>query len=144
MNQLQFRSALNRALITVYRSLPMYLASAAPFRHPGDEKAAEALRLITADQQALAQRIGEHLVERYGRADLGGFPMEFTDTHDLAVEFLLKRLVESARHDVAALRACAAALQGDAAGHALALEALGAAQGHLETLQELLPQAASA
>ncbi len=43
------KKALNRLLMIIYRSLPMYLADAVPWMHPGDEKAKHILNHIVAD-----------------------------------------------------------------------------------------------
>ena len=78
--------------------------------------------------------------------DLGGsvasssYPMLFTDLHDLALEFLLQRLVDYRQQDIASIESCAADLADAPLSRALAEEALGAAKGHLESLEELTKQ----
>jgi hypothetical protein len=135
---------LNRLMAIVNRSLPMYLADAVPWQRPGgDEKAAAALKHIIIDQQALVRRIGEVIIERGGRVDLGEFPMEYTDTHFLSLDFLLKELLVYQQRDVARIeRLVDRASAADSAARELVLEALGTARAHLESLQDCTAQPA--
>ena len=64
--------------------------------------------------------------------------MEFTDTHDLSLDYLLGKLAFYQKQDIAAIEQCVPDLAGDPQGRALAEEALGTARGHLESLEELL------
>jgi hypothetical protein len=128
--------ALNRLLTVLERSLPMYLSYATPWTHTGDEKALAALAHIVADQKLLAERVAQ-LVLELGPIDIGEFPIAFLDMHDLSLDFLLGRLVEYQKKDVAALQQWVEDLQSDRRAAAAAEEALGAARGQLETLQEL-------
>ena len=84
---------LNRLLEIEYRSFPMYLADASPWTTQHDESAAGALKNIVADQQAMSQRIGELIINLGGRIEPGEYPMQFTDTHFLSLEYLLKELL---------------------------------------------------
>jgi hypothetical protein len=127
-------ATLNRLLQIHYRSLPMYLASARPWVAPGQENAAEALDLVVADEKRMVEKITQELLAAGADIDVGEFPMTYTDLHDLSVEYLLKEVVESQRHDVAAIEDCVVALRGEP----LAQEALGAAKGHLESLEEAM------
>jgi hypothetical protein len=131
-------ATLNRLLQIHYRSLPMYLASAKPWVPRGHEKAAETLDLVVADQKRMIEKITEALLDLGADIKLGEFPMLYTDMHDLSVDYLLTELVESQRQDVAAIEGCVA----DSAGDPLAQEALGAAKGHLESLEEAVAETA--
>jgi hypothetical protein len=115
----------------------MYLSHTAQWTHQGDERAVHALRLIAADQESLAGRIAVYLVEHYGRADTGGYPMAFTALHDLSLDYLLRHLAENQRKEIAVFERLADELRDHPAGRAFAQEALGAAKGHLETFEEL-------
>ncbi len=128
---------LNRLLTILYRSLPMYLTYASPWTRPGDEQAVATLKHVVDDQKQLADRIAQYIMQNHGPIELGEYPIEFLDTHDLSLDFLLTRLVDYQKRDVAGLEQCAASLQSDRPAAALAEEALGAARGHLESLQEL-------
>lgn len=139
MPTLDRAATLNRLLQIHYRSLPMYLASARPWVPAGHEKAAETLELIVVDEKRMIEKISEALLDVGADIELGEFPMTFTDLHDLSVDFLLKELVEAQRRDVAAIEDCVA----DSAGDPLAQEALGAAKGHLESLEEAVAETAA-
>ncbi len=128
--------ALNRLLTILERSMPMYLSYASPWVRRGDSKAVTALEAIVEQQRKLAERVAELVLQR-GPINLGEFPVEFYDTHDLSLDYLLSRLVDYQRRDVAALERCVDDLQSDRPSAAVAEEALGAARGHLEILEEL-------
>jgi hypothetical protein len=124
---------LNRLLAIHYRSLPMYLRDARPWRHSGDDRANELLSQIITEHQRMVEHISETLLELGGDIEPGEFPMLFTDMHDLSYNYLLRQLVDQQRQMVAQIQECADA----APGEPLVLEALGLAKGHLEELQEL-------
>jgi hypothetical protein len=133
---------LNRLLAIEYRSFPTYLTDASPWTQQGDEKATEALANIVADQKATAQRIGEFVLDAGGRVETGEYPMEFTDTHFLSLDFLLKELVRYQRGDVAAIRRIVSQLGDDRAARELAEETLGMERAHLEAMETLVSQPA--
>jgi hypothetical protein len=132
-------AALNRLLQIHYRSLPMYLSSARPWVPRGHEKAAETLELIAQDQKRMIDKISTALLDAGADIELGEFPMTYTDLHDLSVDYVLGELVEAHRHDVAAIEQCVVELGGDP----LAQEALGAAKGHLESLDDAVAETAA-
>lgn len=142
MTKLGTYHALNRLLTILYRSLPLYLDYACPWTHRGDEKAVATLRNIVADQKQLSTRVAQAVLA-LGPTEIGEFPIEFLDMHDLSLDFLVKKLIEYQKKDIAALERCAAELAADRKAAALAEEALGAARGHLESLEELASQPAS-
>jgi hypothetical protein len=128
---------LNRLFQTVCRSLPMYLAEAAdPWMHAGDEKAKETLNNIVADQRAFAARIADRILD-IGTLDAGVYPMEFTDTHFLALDFLIGELIKFQRRDVGRIERIVDLLHDDYDARELAEETLGAERAHLEMLEEL-------
>ncbi|HEV3024860.1 MAG TPA: ferritin-like domain-containing protein [Pirellulales bacterium] len=135
--------ALNQLLAIVYRSFPMYLADASPWTHEGDELATETLKNIVLDQQASAQRIVELILQLGGRFDLGEYPMEYTDTHFLSLDFLLKELLRYQRREMAAIERIVAALAGHHEARELAEETLGSERAHLEALEALVGQPAA-
>jgi hypothetical protein len=135
-------AALNRLLMTLHRSLPMYLADAAPWTHHGDEGAKNVLCHIVADYQVYVGRITELLLSRRQLAGFGDYPMVFTDTHDLSLDYLIGELIFYQKQDIATIQGCALVLQSDPAGRTLAEEVLGNARGHLESLEELQGQPA--
>jgi hypothetical protein len=128
---------LNRLLVIEYRSLPMYLRDACPWTHPGDERASAVLNQIVADQKTYSSRLADAVLDRSGAIELGGYPMEYTDTHMLSLDFLVGELVRCQKRDITAIERCVAELTGDPPARALAEEVLGNARGHLDSLQEL-------
>jgi hypothetical protein len=70
--------------------------------------------------------------------DYGDFPITFTGSHDLSLNFLVRRLVQWQKDTVVAVQQCYDALADDPIAQGLADECLGAAKGHLESLEELV------
>src|SRR5262249_38135778 len=125
---------------TLYRSLPMYLADAVPWVHPGDEHAKHVLNHVVADYRMYSGRIVELLSQRRQSFGFGEYPMVYTDTHDLSLDYLLNELVDYQKQDIQAIERCVTELSADGAGRNLAEEILGNAKGHLESLEELRKQ----
>ena len=130
-------AALYRLLTTVYRSLPMYLADAAPWAARNDQRMVEALRFIVDDQKATSVRIAELLQQNQVPVETGDYPMGFTDLHDLSIEYLVKRLIACGRLDIVTIERLLPQMAADPAALALGEEALGAAKAHFDTLQGL-------
>ena len=128
---------LNQLLAIECYSFPMYLTYAAPWTHHGDERATDALRNITADQQAMAQRIADLIDRLVGRPESGEYPMEFTDTHFLSLDYLLKELACYQRQDLAAVETIARQLANEREARELAEETLGMERAHLEAIEAL-------
>ncbi len=128
---------LNRLLTIHGRSLPIYLVSAAPWFRHGRSGAAEVLQAIANDQQKTVDRVGELIVDEGGRLNLGHFPMQFTSYHDLSIDFLVTKMIERQQADIRQIEAVVAESESDSTVQAVAEEALGAAKGHLQSLQEL-------
>jgi hypothetical protein len=128
---------LNRVLVLVTRSYAQYLRYARPYIPAGREDVLETIREIVTAQEMLAERIGRYILESGGLPDPGRFPIELTDTHDLAIDFLVREAIRYQRQDIANLQQCVDALRLAPAAQSLAAEALGMAKGHLESLQEL-------
>ncbi|HWA98625.1 MAG TPA: ferritin-like domain-containing protein [Pirellulales bacterium] len=135
---------LNAILAIEYRSLPMYLLDARPWRHPGDEKEATALENIIIDQKVMVERLIAMIRQRGGVIDLGEFPMEFTATHDLGLDYLMRELLGWQRAAIEQIERLAELITHDPAAHDLALEVLGTERAHLESIQELWGQPAGA
>lgn len=142
MTNVQTIVALNRLLYVTYRSFPMYLSDAAPWVHANGGKAVEVLANVVADQKSLSQRVGEMILDLNGRLGGGSFPMEFTDTNDLSLEYLVKELIRYQRQDIAKIERIVPTLEHHPAAHALALEVLGSQRAHLDSLQDLVKAAA--
>jgi hypothetical protein len=128
---------LNRVLVLLTRSFPQYLRYARPYIPRGRENVLETTSEIATGQEALAKRIGEFIFDSGGLPDPGRFPIEFTDTHDLAIDFLIREAIGCQNEDIANLQQCVEALRLAPAAESLAAEALGMAKGHLQSLEEL-------
>jgi hypothetical protein len=128
---------LNRVLAILQRSFPQYMRYARPYIPPGRESVMEAIDQIVAGQDELAQRVSQSIFESGGLPDPGEFPIEYADTHDLAIDFLIQEAIDCQKQDIAELERCAEALRAAPAAQSLAAEALGMAKGHLQSLAEL-------
>ncbi len=135
-------AALNRLLAIVGRSFLQYLQYSRPYIPPGRDNVVETLASIAADQNVLADRVSQLLVEAEAPIRTGEFPMEFTDMHDLGIDYLVSMAIAYQEQDVASVGQLVDQLRGAPAAKALAEEALGMAKGHLESLRELTPAAA--
>jgi len=129
---------LNRVLAVLYRSLPVYLQGAKPWTPNDGRRALDALARIAEDQQRYSQRVAAAILQEDGQIAVGQFPLEFTAIHDLALDYLVKRVAQSQRRDIEIIRECVAALADASALRVLAEEILGNAEGHLETLEEIM------
>ncbi len=136
MNRRQILAVLNRLLAIQCRSLPQYLQQARPWTCRDDEPVLASLDNIVADQRAMAQRISDAIGQLDGRPTVGSFPSDFTDVNDLAMHALLPRLIAAQRQDIATLEQCSDELITVGELHELAEEALGAAKGYLEILEQ--------
>lgn len=137
---------LNHVLATLNRSFAMYLSYAMPYFSQRDDAARAVFENMVADQKNYVKKLGEMIVNYHRRADMGDFPMVYTDCHDLSLDYLIRemtklhqddlRVVEKAERELAAAR--------DPAALALVQEILGNARGHLENLKQLVARQKSA
>ena len=144
MLQALHRNAANRLLAIHCRSFPQYLTYARPYAPRACREKLECVEQIAEDQRQMSDRIVAALREAEVTPNTGNFPMEFTDTHDLSIDFLLKEAVRYQRQDIASIEECVDRLSGAPQAFALAEEALGMAKGHLDTLEELVTDATPA
>jgi hypothetical protein len=128
---------LNRVLEILERSFPQYMRWARPYIPPGRENVMETIDRIVEGQDLLAARVSQQVFESGGLPDHGDFPIEFTDTHDLGIDFLVLEAIDCLKLDVAELQQLADALRLAPAAKSLASEALGMTKGHLELLEKL-------
>lgn len=128
---------LNRVLTILERSFTQYMRYARPYIPPGRENVMQTIDQIVAGQDALAERVSQQVFESGGLPDHGEFPIEFTDTHDLSIDFLVQEASDCMKQDVSDLDECVDALRLAPAAQSLASEALGMSKGHLELLEEL-------
>ncbi len=142
MPQFNLHDVLNQALTTLYRSLPMFIGEVRPYTHSGDEKATQLLANIVGDQKHYSEKIAELILDLNGAPSPGQYPMIYTDLHLLSLDYLMTEVAEQQHRDVVTLAECAADAKNDQRARKLLEEVLGNARGHLESLEELVGQAA--
>jgi hypothetical protein len=123
-------------------SFPQYMAFARPHAPKGRREALAVFNDIATDQTEQADRASQLLDELHVAPDSPGFPMEFTDAHDLSIDYLLRL---AAKHQVAEVSELRELAQRPGLSHSvrtLAEECVGMSRAHLELLQaELQPLA---
>lgn len=129
---------LNRLLAIHCRSFVQYLRWSRPYVPEGCQDELDTLEAIAQDQDAMADRISKLIVDAGALPHTGEFPMEFTDLHDLGLDFLIAAAVRYQDYDLSAVQEVVNGLQGAPAARALAEEALGMSKGHLDSLRELV------
>lgn len=144
MNQALLYPLLTQLLAIVSKSFPQYLRYSRFYVPPGRENVVETLEAIAADQDVLAERIGHMITEAEAPLRTGEFPMEYTDTHDLGIDYQLTAAIEYQQQDIASIERLIDQLAPFAAARSLAEEALGMAKGHLESLLEVVEQPTAA
>lgn len=137
MKPAETNDVLNRLYVLHNRSLPRYLHYARPYSLRGDEQAAETLNHIVADQDRMVDRIGAMIIDNDGEVTPGEFPMLFTGWHDLSYAFLNQKMIEYQRRAIKVIDECSGQLNLAPMAKALAEEARGMAEGHLENLLDL-------
>lgn len=137
MTSLDTNAVLNRLLIMHHRSLPAYLSYAVPWLHRDNEAALEVLQSIAEDHRALVDLLGEMIIGEGGTVAYGHFPLRYSALHDLSLDYLVTRLVEFEKQLIPQISECAEQLWTNPAAQAVALESLGEAKGHLQSLEEL-------
>src|SRR3954469_23219240 len=125
MDRRKITDVLNRLLVIEYRSLARYIVDAAPWT-PAEQTAASQAQLllanIVADQKLYASKLADLIIGEGGTLELGEYPMHFTDTNDLALDFMLGEILHCQRQDVAAIEQCIRELgTGELAGDSSAL-----------------------
>ena len=143
MTEPSLAQLLNRLLAIVSRSFPQYLQYSRPYVPAGRQDVLETLASIVTDQDALAERVSQMLIDAQAPLRSGEFPMDYTDKHDLGIDFLITTAVEYQQQDIASIGPLVEQLRTAPAAMALAEEALGMAKGHLDSLQELGQEKAS-
>jgi hypothetical protein len=128
---------LNRVIEILERSFPQYLRWARPYVPVGRTNIMQTIETICTGQYALAARIAEQIFESGGLADHGDFPIEYADTHDLDIDYLIDESLGCLKQDISELESCVDALRLSPAAQTLASEALGLTKGHLELLEKL-------
>jgi hypothetical protein len=128
--------ALSQLVAILETSPAMYIADSGIWSYRGDEDLKLALADIVADQRNVAERATAFLAEREVVLPQTGYPLSYTAWHDLDLAFLLPRLIEGMRRQVAAIDRLAVADSGDAAAMELAREAKATTLGHIDVLEQ--------
>jgi bacterioferritin (cytochrome b1) len=134
---------LNRLLGIVSRSFLQYLRFSQPYVPPGRKEVLEVLTAMAADQDSMADRISQMIIDQQELPRTGEFPMGFTDMHDLDIDFLTRVAIDFQQQDIVSIGQLAQQLQLAPAAKSLAEETLGMAKGHLQSLEELVGEQVS-
>jgi bacterioferritin (cytochrome b1) len=140
MSQQAIIGTLNRLMANQCYSLVNYLSDATPWTHPGNEELTEATRSIVADHEHYSQRLAHAIEDRGGSPNAGSYPMTFSSLNDLALDYLLAKLIQNQQHAIETNERCVAELEEDSQAQSLASEVLGSERAHLDILKEFLPQ----
>ena len=125
------------ALVQMHcRSLPMYLASAAPWTTSEQTVGRALLQSIIADQGEIVDKFADVILQRDGIVERGAFPTEFTDLHDLSLDYLMHEMAEKQATNVKAIERATELLAGDDDALELCQRTLGVAKAHLDSLNE--------
>lgn len=139
MSQQTVLGALNHLMANQCYSLVNYLSEAQPWTHPGNEALVEAIRITVADHEHYAQLLADVIQVRRGVLEAGSFPMRFLSLNDLALDYLLVRLIENQQSNIQAAEQCMVELVEDPQAWSLASEVLGSERAHLDILKKFLP-----
>lgn len=124
-------------LVAILETSPvMYVADSGIWSYPGDEDLKLALADIVGDQRNVAERAATVLAEREVAPPQTGYPLSYTAWHDLDLVYLLPRLIEGMRRQVAAIDTLVATRPDDAAAMELATEAKATTLGHIDVLEQ--------
>jgi hypothetical protein len=129
-------AALTELLLLMRRSFPHYLKFAHPYVRRVDGEREAVLDDIVVDQAVLADRAAEQLDALGATPPNVEFPMEFTDAHDLSIDYLVDRAIRYQRTALQVLDDLAKSLVYNQSVRSLVDEARGMARAHLELLQE--------
>lgn len=96
------------------------------------------IQQITDDQQITIDKIADYIEDESGTPDMGEFPAEFTGYHDLSLDFMIREIAARQRCELELIQQLTDSLESGTQAKALSQEALGAAKGHLQSLEETL------
>ncbi|MCA9265450.1 MAG: hypothetical protein KDA60_16435 [Planctomycetales bacterium] len=128
---------LNQVVAILGSSLPMYLSNAGPWVRRGLEKAEETLELVVVDQRRSIDRLSRLVMDLGGEPFSPSFPASYTGLNDVSLDYLLDLIAKQQAGNIDKVQVIVQALPEDSTARTLVEQTLGAARGHLETLQEL-------
>lgn len=124
-------------LVSILATSPaMYLADSGIWSYPGDESLKLALADVVAAQRGIADRAEAILAEREVAAPHTGYPLAYTAWHDLDLGFLIRRIIDGMKGQVARLESLMASGTTDAAALEMAREAVAATRSHIDVLEQ--------
>ena len=94
---------LNRVLAILEKSFPQYARSARPYIPAGRQRAMQTLQDIAVAEDSLARQVTDQIIAMGGLTDSGDYPMEYTDTHDLGIDYMVQEAIGYMRQDIAEL-----------------------------------------
>lgn len=125
-------------------SLAQYLGESWPWTHRDDAAAQELVRSIMADERRWAEQLASLIDERGGVARTGNYPTQFTDTHFLALDFMLRRLADSLGDSLPSLHRDTADARDDSLLESLLAQMIERKRGQIDALGRLAEQLTSA
>jgi hypothetical protein len=137
MSEVDTIEVLNRLTVLHHRSLAMYMSYAQPAWKRGEEKAKQTIALIADDERSIVDGLSEMVADAARTVRYGAFPMEYTAYHDLDFDFMLGKLIANQKDKILQIQESVELLSLVPRAMAAAEEALGAAKGHLQSLQDL-------
>lgn len=136
MSESDVVAALNELLALEHRSLPQYLATAAPWVPAEQREALVVLKRIAKSQAALCQRIAQAIFLRSGSPEPGDYPVEYAGWHYLALDYLADPILAYGERVILRINDLLPRLDSDAEARALTEEVLGMEKGHYDQLRE--------
>jgi bacterioferritin (cytochrome b1) len=128
---------LNQVLAMLRKSFPQYARYSRPYIPAGHEQAWRTIKDIATAEESLAHQVSDEILSMGGLTYSGDFPIDFTDTHDLGIDYMIAEAVGYQRQDIAKLEAIIEGLKSTPSAHAVVEEILNVAKRHLKTLEEL-------
>jgi len=127
---------LARLVATLESSPALYLADSGLASYPGPDEVRRGLADLAADHRRVLARAAEILAEREVLTPRTRYPLSFSAWHDVDLGWMLPRVVDGLRKQVAEFD-CIAATPDDAAARELAAEAAAASRRHADRLGDL-------
>ena len=125
------------------RSLAQYLSEGWPWSESQQRPAQELVQTIQADERRWAEQLAELIERRGGVPRPGNYPTEFTDTHFLALEFMLGRLERALSRTLLELKQDLDRLNDDAEVKELLERMIERKRGQIEAITKLRAAGAS-
>lgn len=134
---------LNDLLIEIGRSLTQYAAESWLWSGEGAEQTRAVVQRLVDGQREAVGRLANLLAERGCSIDFGTYPTEYTSLHYVALDFLIRQLIENQNGVIAECEALLMETQGDPQAYPLLQQILASERSNLDELRKLAadPQA---